>query len=142
MRIIALLLMLLPSLAFAEVVTYDYDGNFEDAELALTTAIEAQGLKVDHVSNVGDMLARTAESVGASELTYHNARIFQFCSATLSREMMEINPNNLGFCPYQIFVYQLSDAQNAVIGYRSFPDGEMKKVEELIEAIIQEALAF
>ena len=126
----------------AEVVTRDYDGGFEDAEVSLQSAIEAQGLKVDHVSNVGDMLERTAESVGAETLTYHNARIFQFCSATLSRKMMEINPENLGFCPYQIFVYQTADSDHAVIGYRSFPEGEMKEVESLIDQIIEDAIAF
>lgn len=123
-------------------VTYPYEGSAEDAALSLTTAIEAQGLKVDHISNVGDMLARTAEVAGADALTYDDAQVFQFCSATLSRKMMEINPDNLAFCPYQIFIYQLKDAEQAVIGYRDFPANEMQEVEDIIEAIIAEALAF
>ncbi len=125
-----------------EIVTFDYDGSYQDAALSLTTAIEGQGLKVDAQGPVGEMLARTADVVGADELTYENAEIFQFCSATLSRKMMEINPNNIGYCPYQIFVYQLAGAQSAVIGYRNFPDNEMHEVEDLIEGIIEEALAF
>lgn len=119
-----------------------YDGSFGDAESSLITAIEARGLKVDHISNVGEMLSRTAEAVGADTLTYENAKVFQFCSAVLSRKMMELNPENVAFCPYQLFVYQLSGQEEVFVGYRKLPEGDMQEVETLYGELLAEVLAF
>lgn len=133
----ALMLAAMPAAA-EEVVTHDFDGSYEDATFALENAIIGQGLVVDHVSDVGEMLARTREDVGSDVVLYDGAVVMQFCSASLSRKMMEADPLNIAHCPYGIFVI---DRDGAVqIGYRTFPEGEMQEVQEFLDAIVQEAL--
>ena len=133
----ALVLAAMPAAA-EEVVTHDFEGSYEDATFALENAIIGQGLVVDHVSDVGEMLARTREDVGSDVVLYDGAVVMQFCSASLSRKMMEADPLNIAHCPYGIFVI---DRDGAVqIGYRTFPEGEMQEVQEFLDAIVQEAL--
>lgn len=45
--------------------TYPYDGSFEDAAFSVESAIVDQGLVIDYVSHVGEMLARTGADVAA-----------------------------------------------------------------------------
>ena len=133
----ALVLAAMPAAA-DDAVTYDFDGSYEDATFALENAIIGQGLVVDHVSDVGEMLARTREDVGSDVVLYDGAVVMQFCSASLSRKMMEADPLNIAHCPYGIFVI---DREGAVqIGYRTFPEGEMQEVQAFLETIVQEAL--
>lgn len=121
-----------------DVTVYDYDGSYGDASFALENAIIGRGLVVDHVSHVGEMLARTREDVGSDVELYDAADVMQFCSATLSRKMMEADPLNIAYCPYGIFVTDRGgDVQ---IGYRNFPEGEMQEVQSFLDEIVQEAL--
>lgn len=130
----------LPSGAGAEpLVSYEVDAPYDDVAFELEIAIEERGYVVDHVSHVGDMLARTAEDVGAEETLFEKAAVYQFCSATLSREMMAADRLNIAFCPYGIFVYQQAGAEGSVIGYRTMPEGEMQKVEALLDQIARQA---
>ena len=92
--------------------TYEVEGSFDDAVFNLEGAIVGRGFVVDHVSHVGEMLNRTAADVGATRQVYDRADVYLFCSATLSREMMEADPNNIAHCPYGIFVYQLAGKPN------------------------------
>lgn len=119
-------------------VTYPYDGSFDDATFAVETAIVGAGLVIDHVSHVGDMLARTGVDVGSEVTVFDGADIFSFCSAVVSREVMEADPANIAFCPYGIFV--TSRDGTVEIGYRAFPEGEMQKVQSLLDGIVQDAL--
>ncbi|MEQ8293244.1 MAG: DUF302 domain-containing protein [Roseovarius sp.] len=139
MRYLVAALMLAAAPAAADdAVTYDFEGSYEDATFALENAIIGQGLVVDHVSDVGEMLARTREDVGSDVVLYDGAVVMQFCSASLSRKMMEADPLNIAHCPYGIFVI---DREGAVqIGYRTFPEGEMQEVQAFLDAIVQEAL--
>ncbi|MGR3313070.1 DUF302 domain-containing protein [Roseovarius indicus] len=121
-----------------DVTAYDYEGSFDDASFALENAIIGQGLVVDHVSHVGEMLARTREDVGSDVKLFEDAVVMQFCSAILSRKMMEADPLNIAHCPYGIFV---TDRGGKVqIGYRNFPEGEMQEVQSFLDGIVQEAL--
>ena len=115
------------------------DASFDDAVFELRLAIEGRGFVVDNVSHVADMLNRTAEDVGATRQIYENADVFQFCSAALSRKMMEANPMNIAFCPYGIFVVQETGSDKVLIGYRRMPAGPMQEVEVLLEEITREA---
>ncbi|MEQ9239320.1 DUF302 domain-containing protein [Roseovarius indicus] len=121
-----------------DVTAYDYEGSFDDASFALENAIIGQGLVVDHVSHVGEMLARTREDVGSDVKLFEDAVVMQFCSAILSRKVMEADPLNIAHCPYGIFV---TDRGGKVqIGYRNFPEGEMQEVQSFLDEIVQEAL--
>lgn len=134
-------LILAAGMASAEepVIVHSYDGSHADALFSLENAIINQGLVVDYHSKVGEMLARTREDVGGAQI-FEAADVLLFCSARVSRQVMEADPRNVAYCPYGIFVTER--AGQVEIGYRSYPDGPMDAVEELLGEIVAEALAF
>ncbi len=142
MRFLAVLAMLfLPTAIFAdgnEAITYAFDGSFDDASFAVENAIVNRGLVIDYVSHTGEMLARTASDVGSHVDLFGEADIFIFCSAQISREVMEADPMNIAHCPYGIFVAERGG--EVMIGYRSYPHGEMQKVQTLLGEIVADAL--
>lgn len=121
----------------ADAVTYTFDGNFEEATFAVESAIVGKGLVVDYISHVGEMLNRTGADVGSETKLFDNAQIFIFCSAVVSREVMEADPANIVHCPYGIYV---ADSDGAVtIGHRDYPEGPMDAVETLLKEIVADA---
>lgn len=132
--------LLCPLAASAQdVITYDFDGSFEDGTFALENAIIDRGLVIDYVSHVGEMLNRTAADVGSDVEIFSGADIYLFCSAAVSRRVMEADPMNIVHCPYSIFVAEMGDG--VIFGHRAYPDGPMQEVEALLDAIIIEARA-
>lgn len=123
--------------AGGEAKTYAFDGSFEDATFGVENAIVNRGLVIDWTSHVGDMLNRTAGDVGSDVKLFEAADVFLFCSAQLSREVMEADPMNIAHCPYGIFVAEREG--EVLIGYRSLPEGPMQKVEALLDEIAREA---
>ncbi len=135
-----LTLALTPMAAVAQdAITYPFDGSFEDASFAIENAIIDRGLVIDFTSHVGDMLNRTGADVGSNLAIFDNAQIFLFCSAAVSRRVMEADPMNIMHCPYGIFVAEREG--EVMIGHRDYPDGPMQEVEALLDAIILEATA-
>ncbi len=118
--------------------TYSYDGSFEDATFSVESAIVGKGLVIDYVSHVGEMLNRTGADVGSDVKVFDAADIFVFCSAVISRKMMEADPMNIAHCPYGIFVAD-RDGQ-VVVGYRTYPEGPMQEVQALLDEIVKEAV--
>ena len=134
-------LTLATCLQAGETINYSVKEDIDDILFAVENEIIGRGLKIDHVSHVGDMLVRTQMDVGATKTIYRKAEVITFCSATLSREMMEADPANLRFCPYQIYVYATTEQPDVtIVGFDSFPEGEMKKVEALLESIVKDAI--
>jgi uncharacterized protein (DUF302 family) len=121
-----------------EAVVHAFDGSFEDATFAVENAIVGQGLVIDHVSHVGDMLNRTGADVGSATPIFDRADVFTFCSAVVSRRVMEADPMNIAHCPYGIFVAERDGA--VTIGHRSYPDGPMQEVEALLDGLVREAV--
>lgn len=117
---------------------YPFDGSFEDATFAVESAILAEGLVIDYVSHVGDMLNRTGGDVGSDAIIFKNADIFLFCSAVISRKVMELDPLNITHCPYGIFVMETD--MGVTVGYKDYPDGAMQAVENLMQKIVAEAV--
>ena len=117
-----------------------YNGSYEDARFSLENAIIDRGLVIDYVSHVGDMLTRTAADVGSDEHLYSEAEIFVFCSASVSRQVMEQNPANLAHCPYGIFVAERRG--QVTMGFRDYPAGAMDMVETMLAEIVAEAADF
>jgi uncharacterized protein (DUF302 family) len=126
-----------PALA-DNMVTYPTQDAFADATFALENAITEKGLVIDSVSHTGEMLERTKADVGGTVTLFTEADIFSFCSAALSRKVMEVDPMNIGFCPYDIFVIQ-RPGEPVMIGYRTFPDGAMQEVQALLDDIARSA---
>lgn len=124
------------------VISYTTDESFDDVVFGLENAITDQGLVVDGMSHVGEMLERTKADVGSDVTVFLRADVYSFCSAKLSRKVMEVNPMNIRFCPYDIFIAQLPDnPDQTVIGYREFPEGEMQEVQALLDAIVRSAIS-
>lgn len=121
-----------------QATTYNFDGSFDDATFAVENAIVGQGLVVDYTSHVGDMLARTGEDVGSDVKLFEAADVFLFCSAVVSRKVMEADPMNIAHCPYGVFVAERDG--EVMIGYRNYPDGPMQEVQALLDTIVQDAL--
>ncbi|MEM6465452.1 MAG: DUF302 domain-containing protein [Pseudomonadota bacterium] len=137
---IATLFLLSAPVQAQEPVLVPYEGSFEDAEFAVESAILGRGLVIDFVSHVGDMLNRTGKDVGSDAKIFDEASIFLFCSAVISREVMEADPANIQHCPYGIFVTETDGA--VAIGHKTYPEGPMQRVETLLRDIAEEASAF
>jgi len=124
-----------------DMVSYTTDQSFDDVVFGLENAIIDEGLVVDHVSHTGDMLERTRGDVGSDVVIFEKADIYSFCSAQISREVMEADWRNVMFCPYDIFVAVRPEAPGeTVIGFRAYPEGEMQKVQALLDGIARAAI--
>lgn len=128
------------SLSAGEAILYEYDGTFEDATFAVQDAIISKGLVIDYVSHTGEMLERTRRDVGSDVVLFDAADIFLFCSAVVSRQVMEADPMNIVHCPYSIFV--ADQGGKVTIGHHDYPEGAMQPVEDLLSEIAQEAASF
>ena len=129
-------LVAVPAIA-DEVTTYPYDGSFEDAVFSVESVIVGRGLYIDFVSHIGEMLNRTGADVGSDVKIFDNAQAFLFCSAVVSRKVMEVDPMNIAHCPYSVFV--ADQGGNVVIGHRNMPEGAMQEVQALLNEIVREA---
>jgi len=123
-------------------------GKFEDVRDMVVTTIEGRGLKINHTNYIADMLARTGKDLGATRQVYVNGEQFEFCSATVSRAMMEADPHAIVLCPYIISVYTIPNDGDAVyVAYRkpvASRNKALKKaladVDSLLSGIIKEAI--
>lgn len=121
-------------------VTHQVEGQFDDVVFAVENGIINAGLVIDGRSHVGDMLARTKADVGGDADLFTGADVFTFCSALVSRQVMEADPLNIQHCPYSIFVYATPDQPDRVtVGRRAY-DPSMQPVAELLDGIIAEAV--
>ena len=101
-----------PAALAQDMVSYTTDQSFDDVVFGLENAIIDAGLV-----------------------------IYSFCSAQLSREVMEADWRNVMFCPYDIFVAVRHETPDeTVIGFRAFPEGEMQKIQELLDGIARTAI--
>lgn len=120
--------------------TLEVDAEFEDVALDVEDAITNRGLVIDSVSYVGQMLSRTGADLGAETELYTDARIYSFCSATLSREAMEADLLNLQYCPYNVYVFQGAEEDApVVVGYREADVPSMQNVNGMLQQIVAEA---
>jgi len=145
-----LLAMVIASSALAQDVTaYRSTAPFDEVRQNLADAIVNRGFVIDHEAHIGKMLSRTASVVGASKTVFAKGRAnaMQFCSAVLSRNMMQADVMNIAYCPYVLFVFQArSDDPNVTVGFRRLPErgsaesrAALAKVNKLLDEIVREA---
>lgn len=143
------LVVLLATAAAAQgLKTYTKKGNYDDVKLDLTDAITKRGLVVDYNGNVGGMLDRTGKDVGSTKQVYKKAEYFTFCSAKLSRDMIEASSANLGYCPYVVYIYEATAKPGEiVVGYRRMPSGAsgtsakaFTAIDAMLDGIAKEAV--
>ena len=124
-----------------DTVTYEVtDQSYDDVMFGLENAILDFGLVISEHNHVGDMLERTKADLGATETIYTYADVFGFCSAPLSRAAMLEDPMNIRFCPYNIYMYQISEDSPVIIGYDVYPEGALQDVQALLDDITRSAI--
>ncbi|PYG02746.1 MULTISPECIES: hypothetical protein [unclassified Thioalkalivibrio] len=145
----------LPALAYEVVeeseerVIYSVEGDFDHYFEMVEFAIETEGLVINNVGHIADMLDRTAGQE-SGEGIYLNGRSVDFCSATYSRATMEADPHNITFCPYVIAIYELAAEPGTIyMSYQRVPQigdeasqESLGDVNELVDRIVTEALMF
>lgn len=120
--------------------TVEADGSFDDVVFAVELAITGQGLVIDSVNHVGAMLQRTKDDVGGEVDLFTGAQVMSFCSADVSRQVMEADPMNIQYCPYGIYVFQAAEEGAPVmIGYREYSERSMQPVNYLLQQIVADA---
>ena len=136
-----------PALA-QDLKTYGKKGSYEDVKFELNDAIIRRGLAIDYTGHINKMLERTGADVGSTKKIYANAEFFMFCSAKLSRAMIEADPANLGYCPYVVFLYEAAEKPGEiVVGYRRpLPKGDaasqqaLAAIDALLDGIVKDAV--
>ena len=127
---------------------FKVEAEFDDVKFDLENAIVNAGLKIIYHGNIGEMLARTGGEVGSKDKVYEHAEFFTFCSAPNSHATMNADPRNIGFCPYLLYVYQLSgDKGITYVGYRRPIAGgsdaskkALKTLDNFLEKLVKEAV--
>ena len=147
---VALAMLCLPLSALADngyAVVFKTQGNYQDVRDMLEIAIESKGLKITNTNMVANMLERTGEVVGSTKLLYTGGEQMNFCSATISRHMMDADPHAMVLCPYSISVYAMPNDKNVYLAYRkpaATKNPALKKslmeVEKLLVEIIKDVL--
>jgi len=132
----------------ADVVVRATKGEFGDVKERVLHAIENRGLVLNYTARIGAMLERTGKDMGAASRIYGDAELLEFCSAQVSRDMMEADPRNIVFCPYSIAIYTLPKEKDKVyIAFRR--PGEtgsersvksLRAADKLLADIVAEAL--
>jgi len=123
-------------------------GTFEEVREGVETALTGKGYVINNVSHIGDMLDRTGKDLGSKKQVYLKAEALEFCSATVSRSMMEADPDNIVFCPYIISIYVLPAKPGEVrVAFRKvqlvgtpISKKALGDVNKLLTEIIQEAI--
>ncbi|MGD8558663.1 MAG: DUF302 domain-containing protein [Gammaproteobacteria bacterium] len=131
-----------------EIYSVTVQGDFNEYKELLKLAISGRGIKISNTSFISHMLQRTKEAVGADRDIFVNAEAIEFCSATLSREMMAADPHNILYCPYIIYIYEVAGKPGVIhLAYRKLPikgspDSRraLKKVNKLLKEIIAETV--
>lgn len=89
----------------------------EDYELTLENvkmAIADKGLRVSGTLHISDMLNRTAKDLDIKNNVFIKAESIEFCSASWSHQMVQIDPLNLNVCPFTIAVYIKTETPDTV----------------------------
>jgi uncharacterized protein (DUF302 family) len=128
-------------------VVFKAEGTYEYVRDSVQMAIEGRGLKINNMNHTADMLERTGKDLGATKLIYEAGEQFEFCSAQISRDMMEADPHAIAMCPYIISVYKVPGDKAVYVSYRKLPDTKnpklksaLKELDSLMTGIIKEAI--
>ena len=132
----------------SHMAVFTKQGSFADVREAVEMAITGRGFVINNVSHIGEMLERTGKDLGGGKQVYLKAEALEFCSATVSRKMMEVDPDNIVFCPYIIAIYVVPEKPNEVrVAYRKTqmvgtPASQkaLTEVNELLGEIVKEAV--
>ncbi len=121
------------------VVIYAVSGDYDDVWDDVKMALGDRGLVISTISHVGEMIARTGKALGRTRPIFARAKVMSFCSAVISRNMLEQNPHLVAYCPYEIAVYSLPGAETTIyLSYRhiDWPDPQDRPVLDAVEGLL------
>ena len=128
-------------------VLFKTQGTFQEVRDSVAISIEGKGLLITHSNHIADMLERTGKDLGKTRQVYEFGEQMEFCSATVSRVMMEADPHAIVLCPYSIAVYKIPNDKHIYVAFRKPPTSKnpaLKKaladVEKLLIEIVKDAL--
>jgi uncharacterized protein (DUF302 family) len=129
---------------------YSIEGEFDFYREMVESAITDEGMVINAVGLIAQMLDRTGGDLGGGKRIYLNGESVEFCSAIYSRRMMEADPHTVVFCPYVIAIYELADEPGTIyIGYQRVPivgdeasRSALQEVEDLLDRVVNNAMAF
>ncbi len=128
---------------------YTTDSSFSDVMDGLKMAIQERGMYINNVMNMGEMLERTGQDLGLGSSPFGQAESIEFCSAVLSREMIQEEPARMVNCPFIISVYTLpGDAETTYVAHREVPADQvaaspvMAKVAEMLRSIAEAGVSW
>lgn len=128
---------------------YTSDSAFSDVMEGLKMAIQERGMYINNVMNMGEMLERTGQDLGLGASPFGQAESIEFCSAVLSREMIQEDPARMVNCPFIISVYILpGDADTTYVAHREIPTDQvesspiMAKVAEMLKSIAEAGVSW
>jgi len=149
--IAALLLLVFSQTAMADgahMAVFTKQAGFAEVKESVEQSITGRGFVINNVSHVGDMLERTGKDLGNSKRVFVHAEALEFCSATVSRRMMEPDADNIVFCPYIISIYvvpqkptevRVAFRKTQMVGSKESQEA-LKAVDKLLTEIIEEAI--
>jgi len=147
LTVCAMLCLPFAALADGYAKVFKAEGAFKDVRDSVQMAIEGKGLVINHTNQIAGMLERTGKDLGATKQVYVQGEQFEFCSATISRRMMEADARAITMCPYIVSVYTVPGDPNVYIAYRRPPatgnaalDKALGEVATLLDEIIEEAM--
>jgi uncharacterized protein (DUF302 family) len=121
-----------------DIKTITIKGDYADIKETLEMAITDRGMVISKVFFIADMLQRTGKVVGATNLVYVNGEILSFCSARLSRKMMQANPEYISICPFKISVYSLpNNPANIYLTYQAIVSSDPQTQKNVFYSINQ-----
>ena len=131
-----------------EIKTVTINGDYAEIKESLEMAITDHGMVISKVFHISDMLERTGKAVGSIKAVYKKGEILSFCSASLSRKMMEENPEFISFCPFKISIYSLAnDANQIQLTYQAIIASDAMvqkniffKINQLLASIVSEVI--
>ncbi len=137
-------IVLLVSSFIASANPIDLDAAFVDVRVDIENAILNKGFVIDFNGNISRMLANTSEVAENPKPVYVDAQFWQFCSSKTTRQMVELNPSNLMYCPFVIYAYETVDKPGQVtVGYRPLSANEndshfkmVSDINNMLDAII------
>jgi uncharacterized protein (DUF302 family) len=116
-------------------VVFKAQGNYTDVRDFIRIGIESEGLVINNVGHIADMLERTGKDVGATRQVYEHGEQFEFCSSTLSRAMMEVDPHAIALCPFIISVYKMPGDKTVYVSYRKPAQTKNAKLRKVLTDI-------
>jgi uncharacterized protein (DUF302 family) len=122
------------------------NNSYEDVRDNLIDAIEEKALNISKIYHASDMLNRTKDSISNAKEIYNQAEIIEFCSASISHQLVLANHLNISACPFKIALYTLSgNSKQTHLVYTELKPLDQQseaptiKANKLIQSLIESA---